>query len=552
MKQILCLLTVICAFQAQAQSDVVMKAMQDEMDRNIEKLQAGDNRPFYISYALSNARVTTASAMFGSLLDFNQDTVRGWNTRVMVGDYQVNDENFSDNQDPEFNYFQYPSVPKEEDYESIRRFFWITTNNIFEEASRLYSSKKDGISKYSLDYSAPDFDTTEVVTLAIPLQVESPDPEVVKEMVRSLSQKFSSIDELFASNVRYSEQAGVITYINSEGIRYSIPDAYASLNVSAEFFEEDGDMYRVNQILNFRSGSELMSGLDEISKQIDEMIEAARSHKESDLDNYYGPIIVTDELVAQLYSQSIVNKLTARRSNLSIVSEDMAKKYFENFWEDHEKSEEIGNRKLNVMALPTLTSYDGKSLEGSIIIDSEGVQPPDTLVMIRDGVIVNKFNGRTPAPKGLRSNGHNRNSLLGGNLSRSLGASVLKIDYDETSDQKELEAGLLKMVQDQELEYGLIISPAYQGGNSLIKLTKLFADGSRESVITDNLNVNGSNILRKIEAASSNTAAYNVGFGSRRSSIICSNALLIKDYSHTANRRREQGYTPTIPMPVRE
>lgn len=98
-----------------------------------------------------------ASASLGALLASNQQRNRSWYSRVLVGSYFLNDENF-------YNHFEgasfdpgYERPPLEDDYWGIRRSFWLATNNIYKTAARYHDLKTKILKEYQQEYQLGDF-----------------------------------------------------------------------------------------------------------------------------------------------------------------------------------------------------------------------------------------------------------------------------------------------------------------------------------------------------------------------------------------------------------
>src|SRR5882724_3570384 len=78
----------------QSPDDVVLKAMKDEINRNLTELKLPDfEKPFFIMYGISDQKNYSISATLGSItrLSENQSRFRS-TTRILVGDYDFNDE----------------------------------------------------------------------------------------------------------------------------------------------------------------------------------------------------------------------------------------------------------------------------------------------------------------------------------------------------------------------------------------------------------------------------------------------------------------------------
>src|SRR6478752_5446457 len=82
-------------FQSNAQQqseDIIIKAMEDELNRNISELKVPNlDKPFFIMYNISDQKSYAISAMMGSLSQSSESQQRfKSNTRVLVGDYSFN------------------------------------------------------------------------------------------------------------------------------------------------------------------------------------------------------------------------------------------------------------------------------------------------------------------------------------------------------------------------------------------------------------------------------------------------------------------------------
>ena len=98
-------LTYICGF-GQSSDSVIFSAMRDELKRNIEQLSADVyEKPFFIAYSIADINNTVINASLGALNGSETRKYKDWQVRVMVGDYEINDENFKYDQ-PQENIFK--------------------------------------------------------------------------------------------------------------------------------------------------------------------------------------------------------------------------------------------------------------------------------------------------------------------------------------------------------------------------------------------------------------------------------------------------------------
>lgn len=563
MKEVMLFIVLSFSFQLMAQDQIVFQAMTDEMNRNLDSLERDENKPFYISYSLSTSKVQTVNAVFGSLTNADEKIVRGWNSRVMVGDYLMNDENYSDDQNLDVAYLSYPSIPLKDDYLAIRRFFWIATNNIFEEASRLYSSKKENLKRHEIEYTAPDFDQVAPTQLFVKNEGGLVEMDVAKSFVTRLSKEFNGHSDIMRSAVNWNAVSSDIYFQNSEGTSYQIPFNLVVMTVSADVLDDEGNFHSDDFSVVLKYSQELVDSYDKVKNQLNDLVRNVKkkSVSENSLDSYYGPVLLADELTASFFLQNLSSGnggITGYREMLTMQSKQQAINYFKEFNKSVELEERVAGNGLNVWALPKATEFRGQPLTGTVIIDGEGVVPPDTIHIVKNGVINERLNSRTPLPKAMKSNGHSLNQVFGGNLSKSVSPSNLLIDFKLKFSLEELKMKLMEKVNEDGLEFGLLIRPAYSGSNKLVEMVKIFVDGHEEVVLSTIPSLSQSNILKRILGTSDDYVVVNnpgsSAYVSRSQSIISASYVLIDGFEIGASDAYlyNDGYIPSIPMPNRK
>src|SRR5688572_13836408 len=85
--------------QEKTNEDVILRAMQDELTRNMNELRLpGYDKPFFIMYGIQDQKTYTLAGTLGSIVQSTEKPVRFKSTtRVLVGDYEFNDESLEDN-----------------------------------------------------------------------------------------------------------------------------------------------------------------------------------------------------------------------------------------------------------------------------------------------------------------------------------------------------------------------------------------------------------------------------------------------------------------------
>src|ERR1017187_1727341 len=123
---------------------IVERAMNDELVRAKSDLHlAGLIDPFFIAYTVADQKKLEIVASNGALTRSEDHHERKETVRLLLNNYQFNDENFTDNTGL-FSFSSAPdnALPLDDDYTGIRRVLWLSTDDLFKEANESFSKKK--------------------------------------------------------------------------------------------------------------------------------------------------------------------------------------------------------------------------------------------------------------------------------------------------------------------------------------------------------------------------------------------------------------------------
>jgi hypothetical protein len=198
-------------------------------------------------------------------------------------------------------------------------------------------------------------------------------------------------------------------------------------------------------------------------------------------ETYSGPVLFTDEAVAEIVARIFIDNpngiLTARKQ---ITSDNKQMNYIKTTTSQDNKTESLLDKKvidrtLSLTALDRLTHYRDIPLIGSYQIDAEGVEVPDKLPIIKEGVLQTLLSDCTPTYKIKASNGHRRLALSNGALTTSLCAGVLELDGNKKLSYNKLKKKLLALAKEEDYEYAYIIKKmANNSERSIPGMSKYF------------------------------------------------------------------------------
>lgn len=579
MKKLLFIISTVGSVVAGAQElseHVIARAMRDEIARNMTELQLdGHEKPFYIAYGISDVKHLEIGAMMGGLFESKLDSTRGgWTTRVMVGNYAVNDENYFD-RSLQLGDGGTPrtGLPVDDHYEGIRRFLWLSTNDVYKSAAKLQKSKVEMIREFGLD-SLPlrDFAEAPVLKKYEKVSLDFPDKQLVEKQIIELSNLFNEGSIFLRPTISFQYAKGQYFFINSEGTEIILPVEMGLFSANVQLLDENQTLFaeQYSAMVKMNDG---LADFETIKSDLIKFKEAVLAKAKMSVfdDLYFGPVLVQGKLTADFLASGLIpgygsTGIVAGRESLQKDNERMVKTFIENqLKEMNREPRRIAQASLSVMDIPYLQSYNGVPLVGHYEIDGEGVVPPDTLVIIDKGRLVGQLNGRTPSNLARTSNGHRRLGFgYGMNTYQDTAPGVLFIEWANGKPVKQLEAQLTTEADKMQLDYALSIEPVTfkAGYSTLFSSYKInTTNGEKTSVRLGNFNLSSSNALMKILGMSSEKTVINDlmgagGYGNAGTmvSIICPTAVLIEGFEYNSSEAQNfdlSRFVPSLPSPLK-
>ncbi|XOV94311.1 MAG: hypothetical protein ACFHWX_06325 [Bacteroidota bacterium] len=566
----LCLLTVQVSLSQSGDESVIIRAMRDELNRNMDELKSdGYNDPFFIGYGVTELKTININALNGGIYQSSLDSARSWYTRVMVGDYAVNDENYNDpnmvfTQDP-----GYSNLPLDDNYNGIRRALWISTNNIYKAAARLQKSKTDLYKEIGIkELPLKDFAEAPKVQIYDRKPIRIPDKDEWDKRVAELSAQFLDIPEIFRSAIGFFYIGANHFFVNSEGIEVVTPHELGYLTISVQVIDDDFQLV-TEELAYLVSSIEDLPKEEVIAEDIEKLKAFLKAKKELETfeDIYYGPLLVEGDLVGNFFMNALMTgdvNIAADREGLNNTDKGLLETYVSNMKKEIARDpQRIANSDLTVTALSHLEDYKGIKLLGNYTVDSEGVIPPDTLKIVENGRLVTQLNGRTPVPLAPESNGHNRlNFNLGGTF-KSIAPGILAIESKRPIPGNEMKKGLIRKAEESALDYALLFRPIKTNGiSSMFQAYKVdLKTGEETPIRIDFVDLTNSISLFRINGISDDKVVSNQFWGNTGSggvngvpiTLIVPGSILVDGFELTGlseNYQSNSRYVPTTPSPL--
>jgi len=530
-------ITILCSVPTLAADDVVMRAMRDELERSMRKLQLENlQKPYFISYRSVETQGCSMGASFGALTNSYCEPAasdharsRNLSVEVRVGDYTRDNSNFFA---PMMNAgVARPlgtggtSVPIDDNYDEFRRQLWLSTDSAYKNALDTYAKKKAALENRTRTEDAPDFSKEDVV------KFEQPRPPIgwnraeLEKRVKSLSALFRETPGIDGSSVMLTTNVWLTRYVNSEGTSYVRGATGATITINADAQASDGMPISDFEVIHANSIDQLPPQ-DEIVKRIRGLqSRLERLRNATGVDRYTGPVLFESDAAAELFLQALGSALAGVPR---VVVDDLR---FERLYSANGGfAERIGTRVLpdflTVTDDPSAKEFRKQPLFGGYDVDDDGVTPHPT-VLVDKGILKTLLHTRALIPGTTRSTANRRgNGPMPSNL---------LITSDKSRTPEELKADLLRMTKLRGNEFGIVVkrmaNPVTQsplnrsrmiimtGGNGpgninvepLIEAYKVFPDGHEELVRNLNLNSLTLASFKDIVAVSDAASVYTAG-----------------------------------------
>src|SRR5271154_2622963 len=450
---------------AAVQSDPLLKAMREELDRSKSQLKM-DNvpAPYYIEYRLSDIHEFSAEAAFGAPRQDQRVHARSLRVVVRVGDYK---------QDSYYG----PGTgianiaPRDDDPVALRRELWLATDRAYKIASEALASKKALLSQYSSGQPFDDFARVPAIQSLAPLAKLEFTPGPWKESLQKATDLYRTDPKIQSLSAFLRFRAVNDYFVNTEGTSTRQGYAIYSLNLSAETQADDGmelgrsPYYVGTTVAELPSQEKLLADTSNMLQTLKELREAPMVE-----EDYRGPVLFSNDAASDILDGMIGENILGIRPKPG-DSARTAGEFSSNY------KVRVLPTFLSVVDDPTMKSFDGKPLIGSYEIDEEGVRVAP-LPVIKDGVLVEYLLGRMPIRDFADSNGHGRAAPGQAPVPNS---GNLILQPKETSSPAELKQKLIEMCKQSGKPYGYY-AETLVGYNPRLLYRVYVSDGHEELV----------------------------------------------------------------------
>jgi len=425
-----------------ASSDVVLRALREEMERSKTKLKM-DNvpAPYYIEYRVTEVDRFEASAVFGALRNQEHNRARLLRVVVRVGDYKQ--DSFYGSGEGTIDL-----VPSDDDVYAIRHRIWLATDRAYKAASEALSAKQAALKQLKVDEPVDDFAKAPPVEAVEPLaRFSSTDFTAWIHLLEEASAQYRTDAELqnFDSSLLFTVENRY--FLNSEGTVARSGHAHYAVSIAGSTQASDGMLLQRSHADQGNDLKELPTR-EEFLKTTARILATLKLLRDAPVvdEEYRGPVLFSNDAAASVVTELVEPNVLGRKPQLGENARTTGK------WSSSYKSRVLPDF-INVFDDPTISTLSGQPLFGNYTLDDEGVKA-QRVSLVEKGQLVSYLIGRQPIRDFPASNGHGRAPAPAAPVPHP---GNLVLQSTDPQPDAGLKAKLIELCKNRDLPYGLYV-----------------------------------------------------------------------------------------------
>ena len=517
----LLLAVVSSSLLAQQEDNVILRAMKDELKRSMEEIKYDNHdRPFFISYGITDSKNLSVYATLGALVQSNEYQNRDKSVRVLVGNYEFNDESLDNNLYSEgtANEIQ---LPLDDDYFGIRRALWTTTDVVYKGAAQKYKKHQATLKEQNKnlgDLPHRVFAKVPVIHSIKKTTLSGTSLIALNDYCRQASSVFRDFPDLESSDVLVNFSYGTKYFVNSEGTVVVEPYSIGIVQCRAQGKTKNGEPIYETVEYYAKAPNEFPS-MEKLKADAKALAEKLNNLRSADVleEEYSGPVLFLGPSVAQAFATTLFSQRESLIASNAILSQNDYRPAAVAAL-DARLGKAVIDNSLSIKATPTLKSFKGKTLIGAYDVDDEGVVPPGNLVLVEKGILKALLNDRSLSSLSQAANGH------------STGPAVIEVSSDKTLSVDALKNALISAAKTDGQDFALIVRTNASFGEAMSEVWKVNLETGEEEVLrSSQVGELSLRNMRRIVGVASDQEAYTIQVGGTLASFIVPQGLLLSD-----------------------
>ena len=459
--------------------DVLLSAMQAELQRAQTSLGKLDPAPYFFSYSVYDESLAVAIGSQGSLVNSTRARRRAAEVTMRIGTAVLDNSHGTNRASANTT----GTLPLEDDRDAIAHELWRLTYEEYRKASKAYLNVKTNSQVQAQEEdTSPDFSQEKPPTHTDYREVAAnPDQRALEKVVREYSAYFGQYPYIYSSGAVVTAQKTRFHFLSTEGNHIVAPSAFIRVAIYAETRAEDG--MELMRFETFQAESlEHLPPEQEIAARVKKMATDLKALHDAPLaEPFDGPALLSGRAAGVFFHEVLGHRLEGHRQRGEQEGQTFTKKV----------GQQILPEFLSVVDDPTLRTLNGSDLGGWYEYDDEGMSAARVEV-IKNGVLKNFLMSRMPIRNFGNSNGHGR--AQAGFVPTGRQGNLI-VSSSRTVRDSELREKLIEEVKKQGKPYGLYFEDI-QGGFTItqralpqafqvlpVLVWRVYADGRPDELV---------------------------------------------------------------------
>ena len=517
-------------------------AMQSELQRGMTLQIPKLSPPFFISYMVQDGERFQAQSSLGATMYSRALPQRSFTVRLLTGSYAQTNELYEGGSSEYAGNATIDSSCVE-----LRRSLWLGSDALYKYAAEQLARKQAALLLQNLpddEKDLPDFSQEKVARVEYANAEKMPSVATWENTLREVSAVFRAYPDISSSAVQLDICVSSIYLVSSEYARVKFPLNFSTLGISASLIQADGKrLYHSREYVSrtadgLPNAAQLKADAERLAEEL-LAVSSAPKHNEA----YSGPVIFEGEALRSLLMRRLFEGSQALFALRSDISGTRPKTL------DDKMNKKVIASQLSVKSMPVLEQHKGVSLVGSYRVDAEAVVPPDSILLIENGMLRAMLNDRIPSKNALHSTGSSSVGYMG---KTQPSPNVVKVEASETISRDSLKRKLLSLATAEGFDYAYIVRSLASNGNPFLLYRVSVKNGEEELVQAAELGALPLSKFKRVAGISDEELVENFSFGGVSTSIIMPAAMIVEDVDIDKERESSRVKPPVVENPVKE
>src|SRR5574344_115118 len=424
---------------------VIFKAMKDEMDKG---MASGSNaqHPMFLDYYVRRQATTKIVSSLGSSLKYEPEGVKNSGLVLVIAGNRMHTSYSGNTLGRPF------PLPDDISYYHLRSQLSQRTATQFHNATDWLANNQSEVRADSLPKWLELPDRTVIESSALDGWQE--DAEQLKALADKLSEVLGTYSEFTSSRVEIEQKYTDCYRTTSEGLKMRTPSKQIKLLLYADLPMANRTKLNVSGYKSFYDVADLppTDSLIAFVKRTAEFNIAQCKAARCDDQEYMGPV---------LYENSAANVFLDENTYDKTLSTYIHSHFSPNSRKYDNTYQKIGKKVVsNQISLTQLSNdsvFDGHRLLRYRHYDADGVRP-QTVELVRDGILLRQLSGRIPSPGAKTSTGNEALiEVHAPTWPTMFECGVMRIDCKKTMSRSKLLKKLCAIARKQGLSYAYIL-----------------------------------------------------------------------------------------------